>query len=149
MKTKTLISAGAVLVLAASGCGSTDSGSSPSSPASPSAVAITSWATWAQHYGPEIQNCAGQTDECFTENHSLFAEMRQSIVDNNLPIDGTNSGIANPMQLYQETYAKFTEQNCIGAPQEINTSNVVCNVSRQQLEFFAKQVATAAESMEG
>ncbi|ANA85225.1 hypothetical protein SEA_FLORAL_17 [Gordonia phage Floral] len=130
-----------------SGSNGATSAATSSAAASAPSVAITSWATWAQNYQSEIEDCAGETDSCFTQNHATMAEMRQSIIDNNLPIDGTNSGIVNPMQLYQETYAKFTEQNCIGGPQDMNSANVVCNVKRDQMRVFGSQVKEQLDSM--
>ncbi|MDJ0010094.1 hypothetical protein [Gordonia alkanivorans] len=143
----THIAAGLVVAAAfLGGCSSTNETPATSSP-TPTEVAITSWETWADHYDDKLKNCTGQTDPCFTENHLVIAEMRQSIVDNGLPIDGTHSGIANPMQLYQDSYVKFTEQNCIGAPQDFESSNVVCNVLRQQMNTTAGNISTALAGM--
>lgn len=145
---KTLISAAAIAVLAVSGCGSSSTdGTSSSSSSAPSTVAITSWATWADHYGNQVQDCAGQDDTCFTENHTVIAEMRQSIIDHDLPIDGTNSLILNPMQAYQDNYADFTAKNCLGSSRSMDTANVVCNVNRQQLETSGRALVSALNAM--
>lgn len=73
--------------------------------------------------------------------------MRQSILDNNLEIDGTHSQIVNPMQLYQEAYGEFATSNCVGGSQSLNTENLKCNVKRTQMVTLSKQIASALDSM--
>lgn len=73
--------------------------------------------------------------------------MRQSIIDNDLPIDGTNSLILNPMQAYQDDYADFTADNCLGAPRSYDQANVVCMVNRQQMETDGRLLVSGLNDM--
>lgn len=135
---RTLVILFGLLVLA--GCGSQEDHAKES--AAPTSAPINSWSSWAAHYNGALRDCTSETDACYANNHLTLNQMRQSILDANLEID-SRAGIADFMQQYQDAYADFVEESCVGGSREPSTGNVVCNVKRTQMDTFTKYINNA------